>query len=255
MTTKTYDENELREKFEDWIMKYDIALVRMGDVYTNSGVTLAWEAWKAAAPQPVADAGDLPPEIQQLLADMQEASKTMDGVSKWFGKYAPVLRAALTAQSKPQASIDALYGYEAGFDDGKKSKPDTTKIDIHVLLDHLFSAARGQPIDPESCELIERIAKDWKATFDEDDIQALYDCGPKPDDKGRWQPTHRHKKRGTDYKRMGTAIMQCENEIFDMKNLTLYQDEDGQYWVRPPSEFNDGRFEPLPSAPTKENEK
>ncbi len=55
-------------------------------------------------------------------------------------------------------------------------------------------------------------------------------------------PTHRHRKRGTLYQLIGDAVMQCEEEVFDNKRLTLYRGEDGKYWVRPPSEFNDGRF-------------
>lgn len=53
------------------------------------------------------------------------------------------------------------------------------RLDIHILLDTLATAARGQPIDPDTCEVIEAIVKAhrYEADFDEDDIQALYDCG------------------------------------------------------------------------------
>lgn len=54
----------------------------------------------------------------------------------------------------------------------------TTRLDIQILLDTLATAARGEPIDPEICETVERIARDHTADFSPDDIQALYDCGP-----------------------------------------------------------------------------
>lgn len=56
--------------------------------------------------------------------------------------------------------------------------------------------------------------------------------------------THLHKVRGTKYKVIGQARAQCSVEpIKDGDMLTLYRGEDGVYSVRPPSEFNDGRFE------------
>jgi hypothetical protein len=56
--------------------------------------------------------------------------------------------------------------------------------------------------------------------------------------------THHHIKRGTKYKIVGQARAQCSVEpIKDGDMLTLYIGEDGVYSVRPPAEFNDGRFE------------
>jgi hypothetical protein len=52
------------------------------------------------------------------------------------------------------------------------------KLNIHILLDTLAEAARGKPLDPETCEIIENIAKEYKHTdFTAEDVQALYDCG------------------------------------------------------------------------------
>lgn len=75
-----------------------------------------------------------------------------------------------------------------------------------------------------------------------------------------WKPTHRHKKRGTDYMLLGIGKMQAENwhehdgmaeqnPSIDMREVAVYRGADGQLWVRPREEFEDGRFELLPSPP------
>lgn len=51
-----------------------------------------------------------------------------------------------------------------------------------------------------------------------------------------WRPTHRHKKGGL-YRVMTDAV----NEA-DRVPVVVYDDVDGQVWVRPASEFWDGRF-------------
>jgi hypothetical protein len=67
--------------------------------------------------------------------------------------------------------------------------------------------------------------------------------------------THRHLGRGTKYKVVGMARAQCSVEpIKDGDMLMLYVGEDGVYSVRPPAEFNDGRFERMlpPESPIAE---
>lgn len=78
------------------------------------------------------------------------------------------------------------------------------------------------------------------------------------------QPTHRHKKRGTEYVLVGFGSMQTTNWVFvrrvgpdsntyivesaDMHEVAIYRaTDDGTLWVRPREEFEDGRFEELPS--------
>lgn len=68
----------------------------------------------------------------------------------------------------------------------------------------------------------------------------------------KWQPTHRHVKRGTEYQKLGDAQVQCEDGLTDYELATVYVGSDGEIWVRRKSEFEDGRFVPLPAATTPE---
>lgn len=88
-----------------------------------------------------------------------------------------------------------------------------------------------------------------------------------------WKPTHRHVKRGSEYMLLGIGKMQSEhwrdgsiNRIrsaircnapdqtasIDMREVAIYVGEDGQHWVRPREEFEDGRFEALAASPERE---
>ncbi|AKR48455.1 MULTISPECIES: DUF1653 domain-containing protein [Acetobacter] len=54
---------------------------------------------------------------------------------------------------------------------------------------------------------------------------------------------YRHKKRGTQYMVMGKGTLQIEGP-HDMTECIVYMSmDDGRIWVRPSTEFFDGRFE------------
>lgn len=52
-----------------------------------------------------------------------------------------------------------------------------------------------------------------------------------------------HKKRGTTYQMVGEGLVQCDRPMVDMDRVMIYKDPfSGDLWVRPVSEFYDGRF-------------
>jgi hypothetical protein len=58
-----------------------------------------------------------------------------------------------------------------------------------------------------------------------------------------------HKKRGSTYKVIGRGRVQSDTPLTDMDEVVIYQGEaDGLFWLRPESEFVDGRFVELPSV-------
>ena len=67
-----------------------------------------------------------------------------------------------------------------------------------------------------------------------------------------WRPTHRHVKRGTEYEVIGNASVQAGSLIHENDILVVYRGHDGKLWARPAHEFNDGRFESLPTPPEPE---
>jgi len=58
-----------------------------------------------------------------------------------------------------------------------------------------------------------------------------------------------HRKRGTTYTEIGRGLLQSDQPLEDMAVVVLYRSEkDGSLWVRPPHEFDDGRFREVPPS-------
>lgn len=53
-----------------------------------------------------------------------------------------------------------------------------------------------------------------------------------------WTPTHRHGKTGNLYR----LVHRLATIEADMTPAVIYEGQDGTFWVRPSSEFWDGRF-------------
>jgi hypothetical protein len=66
--------------------------------------------------------------------------------------------------------------------------------------------------------------------------------GPGERDAGM---TFKHRVRGTSYTVLGRAVLQTTQPVSDEQELVVYAGADGRLWVRPVSEFYDGRFEKL----------
>lgn len=58
-------------------------------------------------------------------------------------------------------------------------------------------------------------------------------------------PTHRHIKRGTLYRHLGTARVQSDEPLTDDAEVEVYHGAHGDLWARRKSEFHDGRFAAL----------
>lgn len=64
---------------------------------------------------------------------------------------------------------------------------------------------------------------------------------------------YRHKKTGGLYDLVGFAQVQTSQPLNDYDDVTVYSSEEGKMWVRPTSEFNDGRFEHVGEWPIHRN--
>ena len=69
-----------------------------------------------------------------------------------------------------------------------------------------------------------------------------------------WHPTHRHVKRGSRYRLDGYGEIQTDTPLTDYAKVAIYSAEDGCVWVRPVTEFEDGRFEALASPSPNDGE-
>lgn len=64
----------------------------------------------------------------------------------------------------------------------------------------------------------------------------------------------RHKKRGSVYAEVGRALLQAATgPVGEAAVLVIYRGEGGRMWAREEGEFEDGRFEQVPSGPAEDD--
>lgn len=166
---------------------------------------------------------------------------------------------AVAWRSKPKGTIYWTYG---------ELPPDGPSV-------HLFDVEPLFVSPPPSGEVAERmraiLTNGLKPSFvggqlqiaiDDDVFSALAAISVAPATADGWRPTHRHVKRGSEYVLLGFGKMQANswfdapltltgNASVDMREVAIYRSvDDGSLWARPREEFEDGRFEVLPAAPT-----
>ncbi|WP_212285739.1 hypothetical protein [Agrobacterium tumefaciens] len=159
---------------------------------------------------------------------------------------------------------------EGSLDDFEQSRYDG----LVAALEAALSAAEPQPApsvtakEPSERMLLAGSLVDWKKYSDKKeaarDVWNVMHRNAGGSAQVQDVATHRHKKRGSEYVLIGVGKMQAEDwfdwpdktvamEAVDMREVAIYRSvDDGSLWVRPVEEFNDGRFEPLPSAPAKQ---
>ncbi len=102
-------------------------------------------------------------------------------------------------------------------------------------ISEMAEAARKRREQEQKNE-INKIADTMEAEQQQQKIQTLSTSGTV---NSIW----RHKKRGTEYQIMLRGKLQVEGH-HDMQDAVVYQGiEDGQVWIRPDTDFFDGRFE------------
>jgi len=119
----------------------------------------------------------------------------------------------------------------------------------HVDASHDRSESlKGCP-SPDACTFdmtMEEALQHWRVKAHQereraDNLAALL----KSDDAITGYKKVRHVKRGSEYMVIGHGKIQTDKPLSDYHEVIVYVGENGSLWVRPVSEFMDGRFENL----------
>lgn len=136
-----------------------------------------------------------------------------------------------------------------------------TRSEAHQLVDYVFDRPTGEPAQEVGGVMVTLAALCFANTLD------MHDCGDaelarvwtkveairaKQAAKPKHGPTPgharlvRHKKRGSTYRVIGTALLQAAEPVGEACTMVVYRClDDGRLWVRPEVEFDDGRFEEI----------
>ncbi|MFG1246748.1 hypothetical protein [Xanthobacter flavus] len=144
----------------------------------------------------------------------------------------------LAHTAAPQQSSKLTW---SGGESMTQATPSGAGYVIELFNDGIYGLRRhGEGISLHATEAAAKAAA--QADYERLSLSAL---GP--------SPTHRHVKRGSEYRVIGEAEAQVstgdyrpdwtiERRIADGDRLTVYQGADGKLWARFSDEFNDGRF-------------
>lgn len=169
-----------------------------------------------------------------------------------------IIHDAITETAKRPAGLRGPYVFDEAelqaMADRIRRTPVTAEADVSEAEVHAAAVAMADVIARRHGH---KDGSGWmsEARFEEARaaIRAAHRVQPKQDAPS---PTHRHKKRGTEYVLIGIGKMQAEhwmtsgyppaNEYVDMREVAIYRSvDDGSLWVRPREEFEDGRFEEI----------
>lgn len=98
--------------------------------------------------------------------------------------------------------------------------------EVEVVVDHIDTQAKEGVMEPTSREEAQRMISVALAYLVKN------------------EPSHQHVATGGKYLKLATGCLQVSGRATDMDQLVAYVGESGDWWFRPPGEFN-SRFEEL----------